>query len=411
MRANMKMSVVYKIIAGLYLVFAVSCGNPKPAGEKPQKDTTVTYKRTIDTVKLVSNLDELHSYCPKYTFIETCDLSNLGLKEIPVLKLYSIRKLNLSHNELKEFDSYSSLFPKCMEELNISHCNIGNLRPKDINSEEDFYPDSKFIIPKEIYFHKKDFPNLKKVNISYNKIERFTAPDYTEVIDTNYNKCRYIKNEVRKVANPTANPQIKTVKLVKSLKELYELAPNTIIEVCDLSNQGLKEMPVLRPYNIKRLDISGNDFSQIPKDFSYDEIYTTFPESLVELDMSNCRYGENFHDPNDRDFFYHGIHLAFKKSKLPHLKIIDVSHNHIAQLLVNTPAVKMNASHNDLRQLIINTNTLKHLDVSYNWNMNDVIGIAPESLKTLKADSCAHGMKLRRTMLYKCKEGEGIPMK
>ena len=54
-------------------------------------------------------------------------------------------------------------------------------------------------------------------------------------------------------------------------------------------------------------------------------------------------------------------------------------------------------SRNDLRKIEIKTNTINYLDVSYNWNMDKGIRVSPESIDTLKTDSCAHGMKLGKT--------------
>ena len=51
-----------------------------------------------------------------------------------------------------------------------------------------------------------------------------------------------------------------TVILVKSMEQLKVLPKGTFIETCDLSRQGLKYLPDLRTYNIKRLNLSSNNF-------------------------------------------------------------------------------------------------------------------------------------------------------
>ena len=51
-----------------------------------------------------------------------------------------------------------------------------------------------------------------------------------------------------------------TVSLVKSLKQLKALLKGTVIETCDLSGQGLKYLPDLKAYNIRKLNLSGNNF-------------------------------------------------------------------------------------------------------------------------------------------------------
>ena len=119
MKAKLKLALIYAIVAGFSLTLAVSCGNKKSPDIKAQEDSVATKPKT-DTVKLVSSLEELYSYSPRYTVIEKCDLSHLGLKEIPAVWLYNIKKLDLSHNDLRFFDSYDFLLPRSIEELNIS---------------------------------------------------------------------------------------------------------------------------------------------------------------------------------------------------------------------------------------------------------------------------------------------------
>lgn len=259
MKTNIKFIVVCVIVSNLYLAFAVSCGNAKSFDNTTiHADTTVAEKRTLDTVKLVSSLEELYSYCPKYTVIETCDLSYLGLKEIPVLSLYNIKRLNLSHNEFRKVQ-YIDFLPTSLEELNISYCNIGLNRTQDYERIEKF-SDVLFWVPVVIKLSAKEFPRLRKLDVSYNRIESVKVPKYTQVIDMHFNDSKGVKNEVREREKYASGINPDTVKSVKSLEELYELTPTTVIELCDLSNQGLKSFPVLRPYNIKRLNISGNDF-------------------------------------------------------------------------------------------------------------------------------------------------------
>ena len=82
MKTKLKLALIYAIVAGFSLTLAVSCGNKKSPDIKAQEDSVATKPKT-DTVKLVSSLEELYSYSPRYTVIEKCDLSHLGLKEIP----------------------------------------------------------------------------------------------------------------------------------------------------------------------------------------------------------------------------------------------------------------------------------------------------------------------------------------
>ncbi len=102
-----------------------------------------------------------------------------------------------------------------------------------------------------------------------------------ELNDTCRDNSQYINNEVRKPVAAGLKPA-KTIKYVKGWDEFSELPPNTIIEYCDLSNEGLTGLPVMNDYNIKRLDISGNDLCHAP--FKLDDILTK--------DARGVRYGQ-----------------------------------------------------------------------------------------------------------------------
>ena len=392
MKTKLKLALIYAIVAGFSLTLAVSCGNKKSPDIKAQEDSVATKPKT-DTVKLVSSLEELYSYSPRYTVIEKCDFSHLGLKEIPAVWLYNIKKLDLSHNDLRFFDAYDSLLPKSIEELNISYCNIGRFRHKDFSRERMYiYP--TYLVKIKLNFKEKDFPHLKKLNASYNRIQELKVPEYTEVADTNYNKCRNIVNKVR--ANAGTNKTIRrdTVKLVKSLEALYELAPNTVIETCDLSGQGLTKLPILRPYNIIKLDISDNDFSNLSEEEATQERFIAMlPESLVELDMSNCNYCDSLFKAR-KDEWSNGIKVVFPKAQLPNIKDIEIPCNSFNRIVITSPVERVNVSRNNLLYISIDTNTIKYLDVSYNWKMRNTIGVPPESIETIKRDSCARGKEL-----------------
>ena len=393
MKTNFKIFSVPLLAAVVCWALIVACGNKNATGGKVQEDSVVA-KPKIDTVELVTSLEELYSYVPKYTVIEKCDLSHLGLEKIPMLKQYNIKCLDLSHNDLRSFGRYSLMLPSSLEELDISNSNVGIREDKNKYAGEKFFPGS-LIQDLEIEFREKFFPNLKKLNASFNNIGVLKVPEYTVVEDSDFNKCKKHANEVRSTATAVAKVRRDTVKLVKSLDELYELAPNTIIEKCDLSNQGLTDFPVLKPYNILRLDVSGNDFSKQETPYGPNGLFieNVLPESLVELHMSNCKLGKLDKDPDD-DFIYGGISFSLVKSKLPNLKVIDLSKNYIARLLINTPADYVDVSRNDLRLLLLRTKTVNYLDLSYNWNLYINMSKSPGSIKTLKTDSCARGKRL-----------------
>lgn len=373
MKTIFKIFSVPLLAAVVCWALIVACGNKNATGGKAQEDS-VAAKPKIDTVELVTSLEELYSYVPKYTVIEKCDLSRLGLKEIPALGQYNIKCLDLSHNELRMFYDYELFIPKSVEVLILDSCNIGLIGPIDRkNKRRDMFFNPGVEVPVYARFDKPKFPNLKKLDISYNNVG-LRVPDDVELNDTCCDNSPYIKNEVRKPIATTLKPA-KTIKYVKGWEEFSELPPNTIIEYCDLSNEGLTGLPVMNDYNIKRLDISGNDLCHAP--FKLDEI---LPKTLVELDMDSCNYG--------RDFFV-------TNRKLPNLERLSASYNRIPRLWVFSPALKhISILHNNLKEVRFKHEEVKYLDVSHNWEMSQYIGIPAESIDTLKTDSCSKGRKL-----------------
>lgn len=373
MKTIFKIFSVPLLAAVVCWALIVACGNKNATGGKAQEDS-VAAKPKIDTVELVTSLEELYSYVPKYTVIEKCDLSRLGLKEIPALGQYNIKCLDLSHNELRMFYDYELFIPKSVEVLILDSCNIGLRKPIDRKMERrDLFFNPGVEVPVQALFDKSKFPNLRKLDFSYNCMGYLRVHEGVELNDTCYNTCQYIKNEVRK---PVAiGKPAKAIKYVKGWEEFSELPPNTIIEYCDLSNEGLTGLPVMNDYNIKRLDISGNDLCHAP--FKLDDI---LPKTLVELDMDSCNYG--------RDFFV-------TNRKLPNLERLSASYNRIPRLWVFSPALKhISILHNNLKEVRFKHEEVKYLDVSHNWEMSQYIGIPAESIDTLKTDSCSKGRKL-----------------
>lgn len=384
LKSIIKLTLEIVIVATLFF----SCKNSKAHYAEKNNDT-INARPKIDTVALVSSLEQLYSYVPRYTVIEKCDLSNLGLKSIPVLLQYTIRILDLSHNDFRTTSSLRFL-PTSLEELDLSFCNLGNVEPNDYKAKEQFSHLGLYQ-RLELEFRKRDFPKLKKLNVSYNNIFKLKVPEYTHVDKIKCQGYKIVKNKVREISS-AKYVQRDTVRLVKSLDELFELAPNTVVLECDLSQQGLKDLPILRPYNIIRLNMEGNDLGNIRFSHYYpqDKYFLFFPESLVELNMSNCRLGEIERKLHERT----NLWIRLSAVEMPHLRKVNLSGNWIEKLLITSPVEHIEASRNNLKELIIRTNTIKYLDVSHNWNMNPFIGVNPQDIDTLKTDSCAGGRKL-----------------
>ncbi len=356
-------------------------------------------------VALVTSLEQLYSLPPKGTVVEKCDLSYHGITEMPVLKLYNIKRLDMSHNELRiECGTYN--LPPSLSEADFSYCNIGVVMDEHYYSNR-YYKHLPPIAPLEyfvsnMYFRAHDFPNLKYLNVSYNRIGTLRTPKHTKVEKQCYDNGAGVVNEVRVHENCNDNGifvggnYMNKVKLVRSLDELYSLPPGTtVIETCDLSNQGLVKLPVLRPYNIQRLNLSGNDFgNEIVVGFR--ELLLTLPASLVELDMSSCHLGKRQRELDGKRNDVRKLDFTFGKEDFPRLRVVDLSGNCFSELFFSQDSMKrIDVSANGLDALGVATEKLEYLNVSDNWEMSRQLGsVNVEKTDTLLHDNCARGEKL-----------------
>ncbi len=190
-----------------------------------------------------------------------------------------------------------------------------------------------------------------------------------------------------------------TVILVKSMKQLKVLPKGTFIETCDLSRQGLKYLPDLRTYSIKKLNLSGNNFWV--RGFNAKKL---LPKSLEILDMSNCKVLTT--DRNKKGVAYvknADALLWFDRDSFPKLREIDLHNTKLSSVRIPRCVKKADLSNCDLYQFKISGYwdkerlELRYLDISHNWNMYSGIGIEPDEINridTLKRDSCAKGEEL-----------------
>lgn len=345
-----------------------------------------------DTVQLVRSLEELYTLPPKTTFIEKCDLSNLGPKEIPSLQLYNIRSLDLSHNELRTENDVIKL-PANLEELDLSYCNIGAINAEVFNAAiyQRRKPTRPYI---NLDFENRKFPNLKILNVSHNRIWSVRCSNTVKIDTTNFRKCKNSVNTVRSIVR-NQTEVLHKIHFIGNLDSLYALSPGSYeIDTC-VSNQGLENIPVLRPYKIKHLNLSGNDLGN--SDIS--NIHTLLqmlPRSLETLDISNCRLGHAAkvcRREREKQSTCTAELLLFEE-EFPNLKEVNAANNDFFTCEISSPIVKLNILRNDLRRLFILNETLKSLDVSYNWEMGAFIQFDTGLLEEFKRDSCAHNEKL-----------------
>ncbi len=219
-----------------------------------------------------------------------------------------------------------------------------------------------------------------------------------------------------------------TVRLVKSLKQLAALPKGTFVETCDLSDRnmkkelkdmpilnnsrtvrqwlseleklGIKNMPDLRTYKIKNLNLSGNYF------WSHSiGVKEKLPKSLETLDMSNCKILTTA-PRNKKGVSYVKISrraFCFEKDSLPKLREIVLHDTELSSVRFPRNVEKADLRNCNLYQFMITGSCSKealklhYLDISHNWNMYSGIGIEAgeiNGIKTLKRDSCAQGKEL-----------------
>ncbi|WP_165601850.1 leucine-rich repeat domain-containing protein [Chryseobacterium contaminans] len=135
---------------------------------------------------------------------EELDLSNLNLEVIPDLSKYTIKKLDLSHNNITKFKS--DLLPLALEKLNISHNKI----------------DSALTIQK--IENCKKF-NLKELNVSFNKIQSISISCNLHTLEVNNNDIKYldISDKYLNYLDVSNNPRFSNIvqfnpNVVKTLK-------------------------------------------------------------------------------------------------------------------------------------------------------------------------------------------------
>ena len=351
-------------------------------------------------VKVVKSLDALYSLPPKGTVIETLDLSNQGLKELPMLKPYNIRKLNLSGNEFC-INNPVCFLPSSLRELNMSNCHIGEYNNEAKRAYIPFRYTDIIWVEQHIRFKTNSFPYLQALDLSDNNLNDVYFPKHLKRLSVAGNKDlakrkNYGLPQARNVAVLPANIQsaevsavpakTDTIKLIKSLDELYSLPPKgTVIETIDLSNQNIKKLPALSPYNIKRVNLSGNDIRRI----GHNEM-RYLPPTVEELNLSNCHIGADSKS-DDR------IYLYFYSEYHPKLKVLDISNNNIKTVLFPASATRINAANCNLENVryhVGKDKKLKYVNVSDNPNMDNTIGVPPENVDTLIHKNCARGKKL-----------------
>lgn len=217
---------------------------------------------------------------------------------------------------------------------------------------------------------------------------------------------RSIRSEDEIVSSTLATSRQKTI-VVKSMKELRRVSPNTQIAFCDLSRQNLTKMPDLSKYKIRRLVLSYNDLREFDS--------RRLPKELEFLNISNCKIGYPYRGtlPITRNNIYKEPLLYVADTKLQEL---ICTHNRIEVINIPKTVVRLDASHNRLKEIMVCLpqppkkkptdiksgghytveNSLRYLNVSYNPDFDSIQRFNIETIDTIISTNAARGAKIRK---------------
>ncbi len=162
-----------------------------------------------------------------------------------------------------------------------------------------------------------------------------------------------------------------SIKELTKLEQLYLLPFDSVMNVCDLSNDSIVDFPDLSAYSIKTLDLSDNLLDTIISCF--------LPKSLEKLNLSHNRYSG---------------HVRIEKNTIPTLRELDMSFNALDRIDIGEPICRILLSYNDLRFVSFNHKNIQYLDISYNCNMSERVGFEPLDVDTIVREGVAGGKRL-----------------
>lgn len=161
------------------------------------------------------------------------------------------------------------------------------------------------------------------------------------------------------------------VKESTKLEQVLALSVDSVIAMCDLSNDSIVDFPDLSAYSIKTLDLSDNLLDTIIPCF--------LPKKLEKLNLSHNRYSG---------------HVRIEKNTIPTLQELDMSCNALNRIDISEPIRCILLSNNDLRFVSFNHKNIQYLDISYNCNMSERVGFEPLDIDTIVREGVAGGKRL-----------------
>ncbi|MCI7309704.1 MAG: hypothetical protein MR536_02485, partial [Prevotella sp.] len=150
----------------LFLVLAVllslACNEPQKksvSAVHQQKVQRGVKTKQVNKIRKISKLEKLRRL-PKGSVISCCDLSNDNIRRFPNLSAYTIKSLNLSHNQLDTI--IVAYLPKGLVKLDMSY---NQLKKANLYFSDD--DRLSFKARRKRY----DTHPLKEINLSHNQIE------------------------------------------------------------------------------------------------------------------------------------------------------------------------------------------------------------------------------------------------
>ena len=162
-----------------------------------------------------------------------------------------------------------------------------------------------------------------------------------------------------------------SIKELTKLEQLYLLPFDSIMNVCDLSNDSIVDFPDLSAYSINTLDLSDNLLDTIIPCF--------LPKKLEKLNLSHNQFRG---------------HVRIEKNTIPTLQELDISCNALNRIDIGEPLYRILLSYNDLRFVSFNHKNIQYLDISYNRNMPERVGFEPLDIDTIVREGVAGGKRL-----------------
>lgn len=152
----------------VFLAAFISCNNKTNSEQK------------TEPTKELSKLEQLLTL-PVDSIINFYDLSNDSIREFPDLSEYTIKSLDLSHNEIDTLNA--DFLPKGIEKLDVSYNRLmDNLR---------FEVDTNYI-PLDEYIKRSDSTTLREINLSHNKLKLIYIGFPLRKIIVSYNDVEHL---------------------------------------------------------------------------------------------------------------------------------------------------------------------------------------------------------------------------